>query len=258
LLVVYLAVIAVGLGFAWKRWRWTGLLPVAFSAGYALGTAVGRFSGWRYDLPADWISYFYFGIGFAEILSQAALLFGQTRHTERSNERQQAAQSRHIFSELIMFASLFVFIGGLPWLGEKIAAPRYPDQSRASLEEKIVSLSNAPALEEIDRFLAQPDSFLQIGRAAYPRFFGKSAGLSSTHPWPAYALRDYPRLGFLFLNQKSISVVFPTKRIAGFPHAADAIVLGCQHGDYVEARLVALPALDTVYLSEPFTGSCSP
>jgi hypothetical protein len=68
LLIGYLAIIAVGLGAAWKRWRWTGLLPLAFNLGYAAANGIGRFSGWRYDLPADWIAYFYFGIGFAEIL----------------------------------------------------------------------------------------------------------------------------------------------------------------------------------------------
>ena len=68
LLIFYLATIALGFAAAWKRWRWLGLLPFAFSMGYALATAVGRFSGWRYDLPADWIWYFYFAIGFAELL----------------------------------------------------------------------------------------------------------------------------------------------------------------------------------------------
>ncbi len=50
LLIVYLAVIAIGLGTAWKRWRWIGLLPLAFNLGYAAANGIGRFSGWRYDL----------------------------------------------------------------------------------------------------------------------------------------------------------------------------------------------------------------
>jgi len=70
LVIIYLAVIAIGLGAVWKRLRWVGLVPLAFSLGYSLANGVGRFSGWRYDLPADWISYFYFGIGVAEILAQ--------------------------------------------------------------------------------------------------------------------------------------------------------------------------------------------
>ena len=42
------------------------------------------------------------------------------------------------------------------------------------------------------------------------------------------------------------------------PHAADVIVLGCQHEDYVEVRLMALPELDAVYLSAPLEQSCLP
>ncbi len=76
LVIIYLAVIAVGLGAVWKRFRWVGLVPLAFSLGYSMANGLARFSGWRYDLPADWISYFYFGIGVAEILGAVALIFG--------------------------------------------------------------------------------------------------------------------------------------------------------------------------------------
>ena len=37
LVILYLAIIAIGLGSAWKRLRWLGLAPLAFSLGYALG-----------------------------------------------------------------------------------------------------------------------------------------------------------------------------------------------------------------------------
>ncbi|MGZ9235339.1 MAG: glycosyltransferase family 39 protein, partial [Anaerolineales bacterium] len=267
LLFFYLVVIAIGLGSSWRRWRWIGLLPLVFSLGYALGTAVGRFSGWRYDFPADWIAYFYFGIGAAELLLQAAQLFGHSPRAERSEGMVFARAQRRPepvdgsnrrLPELILFSSLFAFVGALPWMVEKIASPRYPDQSQEFLAQKIGFLSNAPTMDEIDTLVSQSDSYLQIGRVTYPRFFGKDDGLSSTRPWPAYAIREYPRLGFLFLNQGSASVVFPTKRISDFPHAADAIVLGCQRQDYVEARVIAFPELNSVYFSEPFTEDCSP
>ncbi|HEX9838854.1 MAG TPA: hypothetical protein VGA72_05880, partial [Anaerolineales bacterium] len=81
----------------------------------------------------------------------------------------------------------------------------------------------------------------------------------STNPWAAYALRDYPRLGFLLLNQTSISAIFPGRlNSLPYPHAADAIILGCQREDYVEVRLIAFPELETVYLSAPLTETCTP
>jgi hypothetical protein len=260
LLILYLAVIALGLGAAWRRWRWLGLLPLAFSAGYALATAIGRFSGWRYDLPADWIWYFYFGIGFAELLHQAASTFGveQARLTIPDRENRGLAMQPLRPSTGLSLALVFILISASPWLIENIAAPRYSEQSPVALQEKIISISNAPASEEIQAFASQPEAFIGAGRVLYPRSFSRDKGLASTNPWPAYAARDYPRLGFLLLNQRSISAVFPGRMDSHFPHAADAIVLGCQREDHVEVRLIAFPELETVYLSAPLTETCSP
>ena len=272
LVIVYLVVIALGLGSAWKRWRWLGLLPLAFSVGYSIATAIGRFSGWRYDLPADWVWYFYFGIGFAELLFQAASVFGAKeviRAPEetaglRERRRTEAALAPDVRAgergrpELIFFAILFASLGALPWLIENIAPPRYADQTAADLEAKITSVANAPAMDQVSQFVSQPGTFLQLGRVLYPRFFSKNDGLASANPWPAYAAQDYPRIGFLLLNQTSVSVVFRTKKLAEFPHAADAIILGCQRDGYVEARWVAFPQLDKIYSSEPLPKTCSP
>jgi hypothetical protein len=272
LIIFYLVLISFGLGSAWKRWRWIGLLPLAFSLGYSLATAIGRFSGWRYDLPADWIWYFYFGIGFAELLFQAALVFGAKEEQVFRAERREdvifvrtqstlapgARAGERRFQELLFFALVFASIGGLPWIIENIASPRYTDQSLGNLEAKITSLPNAPTIDKLNTFASQPGAFMQIGRGLYPRFFSKNDGLASANPWPAYAFHDYPRVGFLLLNQTSISVVFPTKKIPEFPHAQDVIVLGCQRDGYVEARWVAVPALDSVYSSDSLTETCSP
>ena len=139
-----------------------------------------------------------------------------------------------------------------------MASPRYRNTDQASLQEKIASISNVPMSDELAAFASQPEAFLQTGRVIYPRFFAKEDGLASTNPWPAYAIRDYPRVGFVFLNQSSMSVVFPTKRLAEFPHAQDAIILGCQREGYVEARWILFPDLNSVYSSETPSEPCSP
>jgi 4-amino-4-deoxy-L-arabinose transferase-like glycosyltransferase len=264
LVILYLAVISLGLGSAWKRWRWIGLLPFAFSSGYALATAVGRFSGWRYDLPADWVWYFYFGIGFAELLRQAALLFGAREESpgaERSGAQSTPAPGalagERSWQGPSGLAILFAFLGVLPWLITNIASPRYSDADQALMQQKIASVSNTP-VDRIQTFASQSGAFIQTGRVLYPRFFSKENGLASANPWPAYALRDYPRIGFLLLNQTSVSVVFPTKRLPEFPHARDAIIVGCQREDYVEARWIIFPELDSFYASETLPESCAP
>jgi hypothetical protein len=148
-------------------------------------------------------------------------------------------------------------IGALPWMIKNIAAPRYADTTQTVLRQKIASVSNVLPLEQISVFASQPDAFILTGRVLYPRFFSKEDGLASANPWPAYTLREYPRIGFLLLNQSNVSVVFPTKRLPEFPHAQDAIIVGCQREDYVEAHWVIFLELDSVYSSEEFPETCS-
>ncbi|MEP7134378.1 MAG: glycosyltransferase family 39 protein [Chloroflexota bacterium] len=254
LLVFYLGVIALGLGAAWRRWRWIGLVPLAYNIGYALATAIGRFSGWRYDFPADWIAYFYLGIGFAEAVILGSLLFGAKAETN-----QESADQQNKRLGVPAIALMFILVGALPWMATGIAAPRYPDQSLKTLEQKIAVVSNVPAVQDIQAFAAQPEAIIQIGRVLYPRYYSRGNGLSSSNPWPAYKPRDYSRLGFLFMNQVSSSAVFPTRKIPTiFPHAADAIILGCRREDYVEVRLIVFPELDVALLSAPLTEPCSP
>ena len=93
----------------------------------------------------------------------------------------------------------------------------------------------------------------------YPRFFSRDNGLSSSNPWPAYKPREYPRLGFLLLNQNTENAIFPSREIPEpFPHAADAIVLGCKREDYIEVRMILFPEQDAVLISAPLSEPCSP
>lgn len=257
LLIGYLVVIAIGLGAAWKRWRWAGLLPLAFSLGYALANGIGRFSGWRYDLPADWIAYFYFGIGVAEILRWVSWTFGASK---RETPLPQPATDRPL--RFIVYALGFALLGALPWIAKSLNTPRYPDLSPAAIQERMSQLPPVQALGvtegDLQQFAAQPQAIALIGRPLYPRAFSRGAGLSSSNPWQSYAIRDYPRLGFLLLNENVREIVLPIKPSqATNIHAMDALVLGCERGAYVEARLVAFPNDGLAYLSERGLGECS-
>ena len=261
LLVGYLIFIAIGLGAAWKRWRWAGLLPLAFSLGYAIANGVGRFSGWRYDFPADWIGYFYFGIGFAEILLCLAMAFGiPSSNSELVKKTESPTKKRSFAKQLVPLATAFALIGALPWIAENVnPLPRYPNLSPTDFQEQIAELQSDVSSEEIRNFASQPNAVALTGQLLYPRYFGRGAGISSSTPWPSYAQRDFPRLGFLLLNQRAREVVFPTRgAMFGNIHAEDALVLGCQRDKYIEARLLALPNADLAYLSDLGLELCLP
>ena len=59
--------IASGIASLWKRHGIAGLLPLILCPLYMLTVAVGRYSGWRFILPADWMIYFYFCCGVFEL-----------------------------------------------------------------------------------------------------------------------------------------------------------------------------------------------
>lgn len=247
LVLLYLGVIALGLAACWRRWRWMGLLPLGFNIGYTLATAVGRFSGWRYDMPADWVPYFYFAMGFAELLGLMGALFGHRAAEDavQTHDKPASASPR----SLLPAASLFALLGALPWIAALFAAPQFSDQSAAHLLPRLEGMRAAPPRAQLEAFLSGRDAVLLNGRLLYPRYFYRDAGLTSATSMLAYAPRPFPRQGFLVLNQGLMQALFPTRDPLDFPQAGEVILLGCQRAGYVEARLVAFPALGMAYVS---------
>lgn len=257
LIYLYLVVISLGVGSVWKRWRWLGLLPLSYSIGYAVATALSRYSGWRYDFPSDWVWYFYFGIGFSEILTQVSALLGTSTSVPASS--QSKPSSRPALQTYLVAAAFFLFIGGLPWAIKTVSLPRYADQSPSTLLLRLASVKDSPSQDELKGFIETPGSFLQTGRLLYPRYFSSNKGLSSANPSPAYAVRDYPRLGFYLLNQEFTAIVLPMETMPGpVPHASDVIVLGCQRDGYVEARLLVFPNEQLLFSGTTLSEPCSP
>jgi len=254
LIIFHLAIISVGIGAAWNRLKWIGLTPLAFNLGYALANGISRFSSWRYNLPVDWVAYFYFGIGAIEVLAWIALLFGANTSKLFSYQnlelKKETLRPAHM---LIIIA--FVFVGALPWLAKGLAQPRYT-LSRDVLIKQVRSQSVAS--DELEKFLSQPDSQIIEGMMLYPRFFRRGDGIISAHPWPVYQVRDYPRLGFIVLNDRAANVVFPANRSLAFIHGSDVIVIGCMREDYFEARSIFLPNSDQTYQSGSLTEPCHP
>ncbi len=260
LLLLYLLIIALGLGTAWRRLRWVGLVPLGFSLGYALANGIGRFSGWRYDLPADWLAYFYFALGAVEILLATARIFGATVSASLV-DIQSSIGPMPTRAQVALLVVVFALTGSLPWLAQRGATPRYADQTLSVLMDRLAGSESVQALSvspaQIQTFAASPQAALEIGRVLYPRYFIRGDGIAGTHPWPAFAVRDFPRMGFVLLNQSRHDVVVPLKQAgAGFEQGTDAIILGCQRQDYIDVRLILFPNSDIAYLTAPLTQPC--
>ncbi len=251
LTIIYLAVIAVGFGAAWNRLRWVGLSPLAFSIGYALANGISRFSSWRYNLPVDWVAFFYFGVGAVEILSWFATILGAKISKAFASEAFELKQESLMPKHVLILAA-FMLLGSTPWLAKGIVQPRYASTADELRAHVIARFPNSA------EFLSQPGAQVIEGRLLYPRFFRRNDGIYSTTPWPIYKVRDFSRLGFIVLNNGAASVIFPSRSALQFTHGEDVIALGCQREEYFEARWVFFPALGETYATESPNEACLP
>jgi len=254
LILIYLAFLAFGFGAAWRKMGWLGLVPLAFNLGYALSNGIARFSSWRYNMPVDWVVYFYVALGMLEVLGLLAALFGakfEDLFPKSSSPEPVTISIRDLHPRLMLVVAVFALIGASPWLAKGMAQPRYtstPEELIARLE------SHGYTRSEIEAFLSQPNATLTEGRLLYPRMYRKGEGLASANPWPAYAVKDFPRIGFILINNHSVNMIFPTKNLLHFPQGADAIILNCTNGEVATARVVDFGAAS--YQSAPLTDPC--
>lgn len=255
LFVVSLAIIALGFAAAWKRLRWASLLPLAAFIFYALSTSLARYSGWRYIFPVDWVGYFYFALGAAEVFLSVAALFGRNEKVGETVSQENKLPTTHrpsLFASFILFSFLFLSLGSFPWIAETVI-PQKP----ILCANPVLACFPPDKIDEAQaiEMLTRPRAML-TGRILYPRYFPRYDGLSSTNPAPAFAPRDFPRMSFLLLNDGYIEqIILPMKGSRPFPHFSDAVIWGCWRDTYFEARFVLIPATGEIFsngsLEEP-------
>ena len=68
LVILNLLLLAIGLGYGWVHYRWTGLLPLAIFIAYAFSLSAAMNSGGRYLAPMDWVIFFYYGLAILAII----------------------------------------------------------------------------------------------------------------------------------------------------------------------------------------------
>lgn len=62
-ILLNLCLLATGLAWSWKHWKWAGFSPLFVFVVYSLSLGLGRTSGSRYLVPIDWVVDFYFALG---------------------------------------------------------------------------------------------------------------------------------------------------------------------------------------------------
>jgi len=251
--------IAVGIGAAWQRARFVGLLPLFVTITYSFSNALVRNSGWRFNLPVDWIGIMYYAIGLVQVCFWIWTFF-KNRFVplawEAGITSPHGADQEKPFPWKQAAAAGFAFIllvGAIP-LAEHIIPARY---TPAALQMAVNSLTSEASSQQLDLvalqgFLSSKNSTALVGRAMYPRFYSSGDGIPRSG-WPSYAVREYPRLSFVLVGAETNPVILPeVQPPTNFPNAADVFVLGCQREDYIDARLVMLlNAHEVILLASP-------
>jgi hypothetical protein len=231
-----LFVLAAGLGYAWRRWQWAGLVPLAVQIGYFLANGVARNSGARYLVAADWVELVYYAIGLILLAGFVLRLFKvkiplvEPDFKERLidvDSRRNWTMTAVIFSAA-MLASLMIPLAG-KLLPDKIEALPADAVMQKLLDYPQLQLTQ----ENARKFLAQEGARAWQGAAIYPRYYegGQGEPLAYYNGMPLATplqVREYSRFSFTLLtSEREYSIVMPSEWVTEFPDGAQTAVYGC-------------------------------
>lgn len=247
MLTVNLLLIGFGLGKAFQRLRWVGLLPLAILLVYHLANSLARTSGGRYLVPVDWILVCYYAIALAELIRWGSLIFRPRTAPAAQPVPAIPLAGEHLSSMRPMWILAgLLLLGSLVPLAGVVHPLRYPPQNASDLlgaiSPQVASLDLRA--KDVEAFLAQPTAVLLQGRVLYPRFYRQGKGVEFS-PRPLDTL-NYPRTVFDLIGPHGLAyVVLPGRAPDTLPNASDAVVLGCRYTDgnagWVSALAVVLP-----------------
>jgi hypothetical protein len=241
-LLINLAVLAIGFAVVLTNNGLVGWLPLGVGLVYVVSTSLGRYSGWRLLLPADWVLSLYFSIGLGQT-AQWLLGFyaGQPMAVMRQENLGISPLSPGKLRDYrsgIAFSIVFLILGFSPLLIERFVPQKYEQLTKADVAKYFDDL---PGMEN---FLDEENGVLLYGRALYPRFYKADQG-EPGGDWPAFSPRPYSRLGFVLIGPRDAHVVLSADETPiFFPHASDAIVFGCPADERIQAKLVVLSTED--------------
>ena len=260
LLTLNLAFISLGIGTAWQRNKFIGLLPAVIFLAYILSNSLAFTSGGRYITPVDWIICIYYVLGLMQIVILGSRLAGVISPFgiwQASIETEFHALPAAQYLKTLKTLAVVFMIGALIPIAEMPFERRFQINSRdatlAMLEQQ-GSLNYANLTrDDLSDFLADPQARLIIGRILYPRYYYGGEG-EPKRDYPYLSL-DYSRLAFITIGPYDTgleNVVIPGEK-PKFPlHAEDAVIIGCKNDLFLDALAVfILREPELVYLRSP-------
>jgi hypothetical protein len=245
ILLLNLFVIAIGVGSAWYRWQFLGLLPLVINVAYSLSNAVARNSGWRYILPVDWVGYFYFSLGILQLFALFLALLGRYHFVEKSMPVEKFSV-KYGFRQGASVGVLFLVLGLAVPFSERAFPELYPVETQVQVASEILS---SPSLQNsgvdskaLSSFLNSENAVLVHGRALYPRYYYSGQG-ELGNGWAALKMREGGRFTFLVIQADGMRQVMLrlSKPPANFPNASSVLIAGCRNPEgFIDAVLTVV------------------
>ena len=224
-----LTLIGLGISAAWHKNRWAGLIPLLINVGYYLSNALGRTSGSRYLLPADWTLYFYFLLGLAALWRGLMLKTSPAVQVEPTPVVEQGA-ARHEWRGLLSTGLVILVVASLiPLINisyPKLYTEKNEERTLATLYQSAIFAQQPELVDQVSDLIDQENGMVFIGRMLYPRY------------------RDFARLEknglFLTVLQPELTEVFfhfDEDDLTEMQPGQDVIIVGCKKDGYIEGFL---------------------
>jgi hypothetical protein len=264
LMLLNFAVLALGICVAWKKVNKVVLVPLILGMAYNLSIAVPRRSGWRFILPADWVTLVFYAIGLIQLIVIMQAVAKQ--HVEQVNTSDpsllSSSPSKPRRQALVIFGLPFFLIAIGLVFGHRLFGSLYPPRSQQELLRVYQNASPSASDAEITMlkgFLRQEGATIVHGKALYPMYLKAEDGMVNVN-WPSFAPQPYNRLAFYLVGPQSISVNLPMESPPlYFPDGASVMVLGCkvEAGDINAVSILIEGESPVHYASEAYwTSSC--
>ncbi len=237
---INLLILSVGIGAAFRRWRFAGLTPLAIHLGYHLSNAVSRTSGGRYLVPVDWAVLAYFVLGLLSIYFSARGWRPALGYTSEPPRRP---------ARLLTIIGLLVgcLLLGSAFMLADLVQPKYhpPNSAEALLTEQVTQriewfTENEISARELEAFVNSDLGVVELGLILYPRYFPADEPALRSSYLPVMPAGQN-RITFLLLEEyqpRYIRLALGEGYPNPFPHAVYGLVVGCHTENYIEGKLI--------------------
>jgi hypothetical protein len=249
-LILNLALISIGVISASYRFPLGGWLPLLFFLGYNLANALAKSSGGRYIVPVDWITLFYFVLGFFQLFTW------KVPNTENRQLAFILQKDSHSEGKSVTLALILVLaMGSSLIIPDFIFRQKIKPQSIDELSTLVRLSVPKDKYDYLVELLETEEIFITTGQILYPRYYLAEDGeLSYFYP---YKTLDYSRLAFLLIGPRGTSnAIMPGAMPENLANLSEAIVIGCPQQDgnekYIDVGIILIKSdKERIYFREP-------